>query len=348
MQHVGHLVALGHVVGVTVGAQAHGQALFHHLQNRGAAHGVAHVAFGVMYHHGVGGLQQVHLGLVDVDAVTADGLVAQDVHIMQAEHQALVVFGQAVVQIVDALGHVDVVAGALGLLGCAVLQGLVAQGEGSMHTHHALDHVGGVGLGVFDEVHVLFYGSLHLVLAVAVADLVAQVGTNAELLGALGDGEQAALDAAVAGMVVKDGGHAVHDAVQISGIGAGLGVRQEQVAVDGPPLLVQNLQEVGGVVALDGQAAGKSRIDVVVSVDEAGHDHAALGVDEFGFGVLRLQCGGLAHFFNQVALNGNTAVLQIGVCVVASDQAAISQKIHNHSSPFLLMRCYSATNEKRL
>ena len=149
-------------------------------------------------------------------------------------------------------------------------------------------------------------------------------------------------------MVVKDGGHAVHDAVQIGGIGAGLGVRQEQVAVDGPPLLIQNLQEVGGVVALDGQAAGKGGIDVVVSVDEAGHDHAALGVDEFGFGVLRLQCGGLAHFFNQVALNGNTAVLQIGVCVVASDQAAISQKIHNHSSPLLLMRCFAAINEKRL
>ena len=90
--------------------------LFHHLQDRGAAHGVAHVAFGVMYHHGVGGLQQIHLGLVDVDAVAADGLVAQDVHIVQAEHQTLGVFGQAVVQIVDALGHMDVVAGALRLL----------------------------------------------------------------------------------------------------------------------------------------------------------------------------------------------------------------------------------------
>ena len=85
-----------------------------------------------------------------------------------------------------------------------------------------------------------------------------------------------------------------------------------------------------------------------VSVDEAGHDHTALGIDEFGFRILCLQCSGLAHFFDQVALNGNTAIFQIGVCVVASDQAAISQKIHNHSSPFLLMRCYSATNEKRL
>ena len=153
--------------------------------------------------------------------MAADGLFAQNAHVVQAEHQALVVLGQAVVEIVNALGHVDVVAGALGLLGGAVFQRLVGEGEGRMHAHHALDHIGIILLRIADEIDVFLDRSAHLLRAVAVADLVAQVGAHAELLRALGQRKQASCDFAVAGVMVKDGRHAVFDAVQVGRVGAG-------------------------------------------------------------------------------------------------------------------------------
>ena len=69
-----HLQALQHVVGVGVGAQPHGDPLCHHLQHGGAAHGVAHVGFGVVDNHGSGLTKDVHLGRADVDAVAQQGL----------------------------------------------------------------------------------------------------------------------------------------------------------------------------------------------------------------------------------------------------------------------------------
>ena len=97
-----------------------------------------------------------------VDTVAADGLVAEDAHIVQTEHQALVVLRQAVVQIVDALGDVDVVARALGLLGRAVLERFIRERERRVHTHHALDHVGRIFLRKADEVNVLPVSYTHL------------------------------------------------------------------------------------------------------------------------------------------------------------------------------------------
>lgn len=105
----------------------------------------------VVDNHRVRAPEQVHLGLVDVDAMPADGLVAQNPHVVQAEHQALVVLGQAVIEVVDALGHVDVIPRALGLLGGAVFQRLVGEGKGGVHAHHALYHIGIILLRIADR-----------------------------------------------------------------------------------------------------------------------------------------------------------------------------------------------------
>ena len=72
----GHLDAFEHVVGVGVRAKSHQNALFIKLQNGGAAYGVAHVGLGIVDAHGIGGLNDVHFGGVDVDAVAQNSLGA--------------------------------------------------------------------------------------------------------------------------------------------------------------------------------------------------------------------------------------------------------------------------------
>ena len=58
------------------------------------------------------------------------------------------------------------------------------------------------------------------------------------------------------------------------------------MAVDVPPLSLQDLQEVDSVITADAQAAGQGGVDMGMGVNQARHDDAAFGVDEFRVGVL--------------------------------------------------------------
>ena len=124
--------------------------------------------------------------------------------------------------------------------------------------------------------------------------------------------------------MVKDGGHAVPDAVQHRGIGAGAGAVQGQIPVDVPPLAVQHLEEIGGVEAVDGQAACQAGVDVGVGVDEAGHNYAALGVHKFSLGILGLQVGKGADLLDDLAVDHDSAILHIGEGFVAGDEFTVS------------------------
>ena len=43
-----HLQALQHIIGISIGAQTHGDAPLHQLEHRGTAYRVAHVALGIV------------------------------------------------------------------------------------------------------------------------------------------------------------------------------------------------------------------------------------------------------------------------------------------------------------
>ena len=109
-------------------------------------------------------------------------------------------------------------------------------------------------------------------------------------------------------MVIEDRGDAIADGIQDRGIGAGLGAIERQIVVDLPPLLLKILQEVGGVAALNGKAAGQTRVDVGVAVDESGHDEVALGVYVLGIRVLGLELALGAHFHDRVTVDGDRSV----------------------------------------
>ena len=264
-----------------------------------------------------------------MDAVAQNGLVTQDTVILQALHGAAAVILQGVIHIVHALGHMDVIAGTAVVGLHHAIEGLVGDGEQCVTAEHGSQHGVLLLLAVGDPVGVLLDGLQALLLAVAVGDLVAQAGTDAELLGALTDLEQRAGDLGVSGVVIEDGGHALLDAVHIQRIGASAGAFQRQLAVHGPPCAVQHLVEVGGVVAHDGEASGQRGVNVGVSVDESGHDHAALGVNDLGICVLSAQILLLADFHDLGALecHGAVFVITLGVAV-AGNQSAVSDQIH--------------------
>ena len=233
--------ALQHIEGVGIRAQTHGDAVCHHLQHRGAAHGVAHVGLGVGADHGAGITQDVHLAAVDVDAVAQHGLLTQQTVVQQAVHRPGAVVGRGVVHVVQALGHVDVEAGAAVVFLHHGVQSLVGQGEQGVAAEHGGEH------GIFffsaagDEVAVFLDGRVPLFRAVPVRHLVAEAGAHSQLFHGFGDGGKRPFDPAVARVVVEDGGAAGADTVDEGGVGRAEGAFLVQSAVDGPPHALQYL-----------------------------------------------------------------------------------------------------------
>ena len=134
--------------------------------------------------------------------------------------------------------------------------------------------------------------------------------------------------------MVEDGGHAVSQAVEDRGVGARAVPVKREVAVNLPPLLLEVLQEVVGVAALDGKPAGKSGVDVGVAVHEARHDDAAVGVHVLGSRVRSLELGLVAHGADAVAVDGHGATLQVGRLVVSGDDASVPN--NEHDAPFFV------------
>ena len=315
-----------HIVCPCVGAEAEQDARLGQRQHRADADGVGHVGLGVVDDHGVGVLDELDLRGVHVDAVAEDGLLAQNAVVVQALHGAAAVVLQGVIDVVHALGDVDVVAGAAVVGLDHAVKRLVGDGEQRVAAEHGGEHRILLLLAVGDPVGVLLDGLQALLLAVAVGDLVAQTGADAEFLGALADLEQGAGDLAVGRVMVENGRNALLDAVDVQGICGGAGAFERQLAVHGPPRTVEDLIEVRGIVADDGQAACQRGIDVGMRVDECGHDDAALGVDDLGLRVFCAQRGFFADLDDFGAFIGDGAFFVIALAaLVAGDDASVCE-----------------------
>ena len=323
-----HLQGLQHVEGVAVGAHAHQDVLGHHLADGGAAHGVAHVALGVVADHGLRVPDDVHLAAVHVDAVAQHGFSPQNAVVEEPVHGPGAVVQGGVVHVVQPLGHVDMVARAavVGLL--HLLEGPVRDGEQGVAAEHGGDHGIGVLLAVGDEAGVLLDGLVALLLPVPLGHLVAEAGPDAQLPGHLLDLEEGAGDGLVAGVMVEDGGTAGLDAVDDGGVGAGPGTRERQVPVDSPPHAVQDLIKVGGVETLDGQAPGEGAVDMGVDVDERGHDDAAPGVHTLGVGPGFLQLSARADGLDVSPIHQHGPVREVGTVRVPGDDFSVGDQDH--------------------
>ena len=103
-----------------------------------------------------------------MDAVAEDCHGAEDAVVLETLHRAAAVVLQAVVDVVHALGDVDVEArhAVVGL--DHALEGLVRDGEEGVAAEHGLYHHAVLGLGPLYELGVLLDGVEAFLLAVAV------------------------------------------------------------------------------------------------------------------------------------------------------------------------------------
>ena len=271
-----------------------------------------------------------------MDAVAEHGVGTQQIVLQQALDGADATAVEAgVPHVIHALAHMDVEAGQAVVGLGHLIHGLVRQRKGGVTAKHGGDHVVVVIAtllgGPLGKLGVLGNGLVAFFLTAAVGDLVAQARTHAQLLSCILNGKEAAWDLAEARVVIEDRGDAIADGVKNRGIGAGLGAVERQVVIDLPPLLLKILQEVGGVAALNGKAAGQTRVDVGVAIDESRHDEVALGIDVLGIRVLGLELALGAHFDDRISVNGDRTVWNERGLRVAGKDGTVSDQKHECS-----------------
>ena len=92
-----------------------------------------------------------------------------------------------------------------------------------MSAEHGPQHGIVLLFAVGNEIGVFLNGLQTFFLAVPVGNLIAQAGADAKALGGLGDGKQGTGNLAVGGVVVKNSGDTLLDAVHIQRVGRGAG-----------------------------------------------------------------------------------------------------------------------------
>ena len=252
------LEALEHVVGVCVGTHADCDALCHHLEHRCASYCVAHVGLRVVDYHCAGLLDDVHLGRAHMDAVSEQSLISEQSVVEQSVDRSAAVVAEAVINVIHALGDVDVeschaVVGLYHLLEC-----LVRNGEESMSAEHGFDHV----IILFDrplsEVDVLLDALSCLLFSVSLGYFVAEAGSHAELLCDILDREERSRNLAEACVMVENSRNTISDAIKDRCVSTCLGAVNRQMSVYIPPCTVKHLKEVCRVVAFDRESSGKA------------------------------------------------------------------------------------------
>ena len=116
-------------MGVTVGSQTCQNALMYDFHGRRTSAGIAHVGFRIVNHHGIGFFQQFHLMFVYVNAVSGDCLLAQHIAVHQAVQNPLAVMLQAMMQILDAFSHMNMVSHFGRFAGSAQFHGFIGNGK---------------------------------------------------------------------------------------------------------------------------------------------------------------------------------------------------------------------------
>ena len=251
-------------------------------------------------------------------------------------HRAHPVIAQGVPDVVHALGDVDVEAGQPAVRLHHLREGAVGDRKEGVAAEHGFDHVVVLfgrppgEFGIFpDRLPAFFF-------AVPLRDLIAQTGADAQLLRRVPDRKKRARDLREARVVIENGGHAVPDAVEDRGVGAGLRAVERQVPVDVPPGAVEDLEEIRGIIALDGKASCQAGVDVGMGVDEAGHDHPALRVHELRVRVCGLQVRAGPDRKDLLPLYRHRAVRKIRQFRISGDHASVSDDEH-----LLLLLCNS-------
>ena len=94
-----------------------------------------------MYHHCVGIFDQIHFMRVNVNTMTQQRLLTENVEIHQSVHDTFAIFLQTVMQIFNAFCHMDMIADFIRFVRSCQFHGCIGNCKLCMHTHHTGDHI---------------------------------------------------------------------------------------------------------------------------------------------------------------------------------------------------------------
>ena len=118
--------------------------------------------------------------LIDIDTMCRYRLWSQNIPVVQPIQNPLSVMLQAMVQILDSLCYMDVIAHAFRLMASCQLHGFVGNGKRSVHSHHSCNHAALIGKCMLDKALIFQNGFFCLLFSVAVGDFIAKAGTNVQ------------------------------------------------------------------------------------------------------------------------------------------------------------------------
>ena len=208
------------------------------LHRRRTAACITHVRLWIVNYHGIRLPDQIHLMRIDVDTMPKQRLLSQYIPIHQPVNDPLAVLLQAVVKILDAFRHMNVISCPVWLIGRRKFHRLVRDGKLRMHSHHSGNHIRIVLQSVADELRILHHGLTRLIHPVSVRDLIAQTGSYSQFLRRIRYGKQTVFDVPEACMMIEDGRHTVADTGDHSIHCAVFRLFKRQLPVYGPPLSV--------------------------------------------------------------------------------------------------------------
>ncbi len=75
-KQVGYLERLEHIARIAVASKSHSDPAFNHFEHGRATNSVAHIGFRVVDHVGLAAMKQANLAIVNMNAMSGDGLPA--------------------------------------------------------------------------------------------------------------------------------------------------------------------------------------------------------------------------------------------------------------------------------
>lgn len=143
------------------------------------------------------------------------------------------------------------------------------------------------------------------------------------------------------GMVVKDRCRPVFDTIYQCDQGAVVNVFLGQYLVQPPPQALQDLLKIDRRRIFQCHAPGKGAIEMRMGIDQSGHDNPAPDVHHVGSGVFPFYFPRRTDFYDEMILDGDTSVGNVGLRFISGKNPAVSNQ-QQVSSP-----CNSK-NEKTL
>ena len=273
--------------------------------------------------------ENTDLPLIHLDAVRRDGRRIQQAERLQSLHDPFAEASLAVLDVGQCLRRMDMAADRQFRGGIrAAPQQNVIQRERRVQAEQSAPQAVSFGSAMQDIVSVFRDPLSGDLLAIPVRHFIAQAGPDSQRIGGLLHPEQAPRRTVGAGMMIKNRGNPVPDAVDHRNRRAVVNVLQCQRLIKTPPQPLQNFLELLRRLCLDVHSPGEAAVAVHMSVDQAWHNQPVACIQPFRPGVLISQFCRRRHGNNFMILDRHAAIFQDRRRRISRDHPSVTNQQH--------------------